>query len=142
MNFEDEYRIRLQKIIAVDSRYRAGAYDFVRSAVAYTTKKLHHEQQKKERRHISGQQLLDGIAELALQQFGPLTIDVLEEWGVRKTDDFGNIVFNLVNNNLLGASDEDSPEDFNDGYDFAEIFIKPFVETRPVPEKLPTLDKF
>jgi uncharacterized repeat protein (TIGR04138 family) len=92
-------------------------------------------------RHISGRELLEGIRELAIERFGPLALDVLREWGVRRTEDFGNIVFNLVNAGLLGASDEDSPRDFAGGYDFNEVFVKPFLEPESPPGPLPKIDR-
>ncbi|OGV77229.1 MAG: hypothetical protein A3K19_07085 [Lentisphaerae bacterium RIFOXYB12_FULL_65_16] len=139
MNVEEEYRERLQKIIAADPRFPSDAYDFVRDAVSYTTRKLKVGEGTTPRRHISGQELLEGVRELALRQFGPLTIDVLTEWNIRRTDDFGSIVFNLVSHNLLGASEEDSPADFANGYDFQDAFVKPFQETGPLPSDLPKI---
>ena len=83
-------------------------------------------------RHITGQELLDGIRQFALQQFGPMTVTVFEEWGV-KTADFGDIVFNMVEISLLAKTDKDSRDDFTDA------FRKPFwpqrklnLETKPV----------
>jgi uncharacterized repeat protein (TIGR04138 family) len=142
MNPEQEYREGLRKIIEEDGRYPEAAYMFVRAAVNYTAERLKQEEPERTERHISGGQLLEGIRELAVEQFGPLTLDVLHEWGVRRTEDFGNIVFNLVNAALLGANDEDSPADFAGGYDFNEVFLKPFVELEELPSSLPRIDDF
>lgn len=136
MNFEEHYRERLQKIIDKDPRYPAVAYDFVRAGVSFTGERLRGEGETSERFHISGQQLLDGLRDLALNEFGPLAYDVLAEWNVTETADFGNLVFNLVSSSLLGASDEDSPEDFAEGYTFADAFLKPFVEAGEMPDNL------
>lgn len=140
MNPEQEYREGLRKLIEADGRYPEAAYLFVRAAVNYTVERVKAEEPERGRRHISGQQLLEGIRELAIEQFGPLTLDVLHEWGIRRTEDFGSIVFNLVNANLLGASEEDSPADFSGGYDFNEVFLKPFVELAPLPASMPKID--
>ena len=51
-----------------------------------------------------------------------MTITVLEHWGIKSTEDFGNIVFNLVENRVLSKTEDDSIEEFRDGYDFAEVF--------------------
>lgn len=139
MQSEEEYRERVAQIVTEDSRYAVAAYDFVRAAVSFTGKKLERGAGPGKRRHISGQELLEGIREMALNEFGPLTLDVLEEWGLKRAADFGNIVFNLVNHNLLGASEEDSPDDFADGYDFTEAFLKPFVEVGELPSDLPKI---
>ena len=138
MKSGNEFEERVREIVADDPRFAVEAYVFVAEAVSYTTRRVAREETDK--RHISGQELLEGIRDLALKQFGPLTIDVLHEWGVRTTDDFGAVVFNLVNNGLLGASEDDSPEDFSGGYDFREAFTRPFVETGAFPDDLPTID--
>ena len=136
---EQEYRQRLEQIIAEDPRYPAAAYDFLRDAVSYTGKKLTDKGNPEQRLHISGQQLLEGIRGFALEQFGPLSVDVFNEWGITRTEDFGNIVFNLVGNGLLGASEEDSPEDFAGGYEFEHAFVTPFAETKHPAEDLPKI---
>jgi len=141
MNPEQEYREGLRRILEGDSRYPEAAYAFVRAGVTFTTEKLKANNPERTERHITGRQLLDGLRELAIEQFGPLAFDVLQEWRIRRTEDFGNIVFNLVNASLLGASDEDKPEDFAEGYSFNEAFLKPFVELGTVPETMPKIDE-
>jgi uncharacterized repeat protein (TIGR04138 family) len=123
---EQQYHQKLAAICEKDSRYAVDAYLFVADAVAYTTKQLTAAESGRGR-HISGQELLEGIRQYALQQFGPLSLDVLQDWGVKTTADFGNIVFTMVENGLLGASDNDSPDDFRDGYDFRKVFLQPFI---------------
>ena len=59
---------------------------------------------------------------MPLARFGPLAKDVLNFWGVRATEDFGNIVFNLVEAGLLLKTKEDSLADFIDVYDFDAAF--------------------
>ncbi len=139
MGFEAEYHEQLKKVIAADPRYPEDAYDFVRAGVSHTGKQLKAEKTSVKRHHITGRQLLEGLRELALKEFGPLALEVLHEWGIDCTDDFGNIVFNLVNHKLLGASDEDSPDDFAKGYDFTEAFVKPFAEVGVIPDDLPKI---
>jgi uncharacterized repeat protein (TIGR04138 family) len=103
-----------------------GAYFFVREALDHIVRQLEAP------RHISGQELLEGIRKYALSEFGPVTKRVLSEWGINKCIDFGHIVFNLVNEGLLGKTDEDSLDDFAEGYDFTEAFLKPFQPQEPV----------
>ena len=78
-------------------------------------------------RHVTGQQLLAGIRQHALAQFGPMAATVLNEWGVHRCEDFGEIVFNLVENGVLAKTEQDSRADFQGGYDFDEAFRKPFL---------------
>lgn len=121
LNFDDI----LQKIVESDPRYHRDAYAFLRDALEFT-QKLISKANKNQVRHISGQELLNGIREYALITFGPMTTTVFEEWGIRSCADFGNMVFLMVENNLLRKQDQDSPDDFKNGYSFDEAFRKPF----------------
>ena len=134
INFDEA----VEQILAKDSRYHRDAYTFVREALDYTQKLVGRET-RGQIRHVSGQKLLDGIRQFALQQFGPMTMTVFEEWGVRNCRDFGEIVFNMVEIGLLAKTEKDSCDDFQNGYDFTDAFRKPFwpqdklnSETKPV----------
>jgi uncharacterized repeat protein (TIGR04138 family) len=116
----------LALIVAKDPRYHREAYLFVKDALDHT-QKLVLKENKGELRHVSGQELLRGIREYALTQFGPMSQMVFEEWGIKRCEDFGEIVFNMVEIGLLGKTDQDSREDFANGYDFDEAFRKPFL---------------
>ncbi|MCF7817697.1 MAG: hypothetical protein K9M54_07430 [Kiritimatiellales bacterium] len=116
----------LGPILKRDPRYTEEAYFFVREALDHTVRQL------AKPRHVSGQELLHGIRDYALGEYGPITKRVLSEWGINECVDFGNIVFNLVNEGLLGKTDEDSIEDFIDGYDFTEAFLQPFRPREPL----------
>lgn len=120
----------VQEICARDPRFGEEAYFFTRDALDFTVKSL----QKPRRgpgRHVSGAELLQGIREFTLQQFGPMALTVLKSWGITSTVDFGEIVFNLVESGKLGRTDEDRKEDFAGGYDFQEAFAKPFLPADP-----------
>ncbi len=109
----------LDVILEKDKRYQKEAYEFVKNALNFTCASL-----KKD--NVTGQELLKGIRKYALKLYGPMAKIVLNEWGVNCCEDFGNIVFNLVNNRLLKKTEEDSIKDFSGGYDFEEAFDKPF----------------
>ena len=121
INFDEA----VEQILAKDLRYHREAYAFVREALDYT-QKLIGKETRGQIRHVSGQKLLDGIRQFALQQFGPMTMTVFEEWGVRNCHDFGEIVFNMVEIGLLAKTEKDSRDDFQNGYDFTDAFRKPF----------------
>ncbi len=89
---------------------------------------------EKKPRQITGSELSDGLREYALQQFGPLTMTVLHRWGVHTTRDFGEMVFVLLEARLLGKTDEDRIEDFDDLYSFEEAFRAPFLPSPPAPQ--------
>jgi uncharacterized repeat protein (TIGR04138 family) len=124
VNFDEE----LEKILARDPRYDREAYHFVREALEHTQKMLKSRgRSRTDTRHVTGQQLLEGIRDLALQQFGPMAITVFEEWGIHRCEDFGEIVFNMVEQGLLSKTKEDSRADFAGGYDFDTAFRQPFL---------------
>ncbi len=106
----------LEQIVERDRRYRVDAYRFVLAALNTTV------QQLPAPRHITGRELLDGVRDEGLKQFGPLTRSVFEYWGVQTTEDFGHIVFRLVDAGLLGKTEQDRLEDFRQVYDFGETF--------------------
>lgn len=116
----------LDLILAKDPRYQRDAYHFVKDALDHT-QKLVAKQNREQMRHVSGQELLNGIRDYALNQFGPMTKMVFEEWGIKRCEDFGEIVFNMVEIGLLGKTEKDSREDFSNGYSFDEAFRKPFL---------------
>jgi uncharacterized repeat protein (TIGR04138 family) len=121
VNFDEA----LEQIVATDNRYHRDAYHFLREALDFTQKNVGRENAGKIR-HVTGQELLNGLRQYALQQFGPMTVTVFEEWGVKSCPDFGEIVFNMVEAGLLAKTDHDSREDFRSGYDFTDAFRKPF----------------
>jgi uncharacterized repeat protein (TIGR04138 family) len=131
---EVNFDLGLERILAKDSRYSRDAYFFIREALDFTQKLISRENRDVVR-HISGQELLDGIRRYALQQFGPMAITVLEDWGVKRCADFGEIVFNMVDSGLLAKTEKDSREDFQNGYDFAEAFQKPYLPQGKLPKK-------
>lgn len=120
----------VDEILKRDARYERDAYFFVREGLDFTIKMLKKNAQTPATRHVSGQELLEGLRRYALDQFGPMAKTVLEYWQIRHCEDFGEIVFSMVERGILGKTDQDSREDFKSGYDFEEAFVKPF---QPVP---------
>ena len=110
-----------------DSRYDPAAYTFMRHALDYTLKNIQNRESGTQARHVSGQELSEGIRDFALQQYGPMALTLLNNWGIYKTGDFGNIVFNLVEYGVFGKTEHDRQEDFNQVYDFREAFEVPFL---------------
>jgi uncharacterized repeat protein (TIGR04138 family) len=115
----------IELIIAKDPRYRRDAYSFVRDALDYTQKGTPKE--RRETLHVTGQELLAGIRDYTLKEFGPMAITVLEDWGITRCEDFGEIVFNIVEAGLFSKTETDSRGDFQNGYDFEDAFRKPFL---------------
>ncbi len=106
----------IEMICLEDPRYHEDAYEFVLDALNFSQKKFHRS------RHVSGKELLEGIKERVMRRFGPMGISVLHYWGIKSTEDFGRIVFNLINKKLLSKNEEDCLDDFKDVYDFEHVF--------------------
>lgn len=123
---EVSFEEALEILSARDPRYDKEAYLFVREALDFTQKSTGRDTRGRPR-HVTGQELVEGIRNYALQQFGPMTLMVFEQWGIRSCLDFGEIVFNMVDLGLLAKTDTDSRADFEGGYDFQEAFRKPFL---------------
>ncbi|MFA5044081.1 MAG: Minf_1886 family protein [Kiritimatiellia bacterium] len=113
------------QIFKEDPRYAPEAYRFIREALDFTTRTL-KKPAEGPGRHVSAAELLEGIRQYAIKEYGPLAMTVLQAWGIRQCADFGQIVFNLVNKKFLGKTDDDSARDFDRGYDFATAFRTPF----------------
>lgn len=129
MDFDSAVR----QICAKDKRYAVPAYDLVRVALDHAQKLVHGEMKKGKsiaNRHVSGPQLLEGFRQYVLENYGPLSYPLLQNWGLKTTRDVGNIVFNIIETGLFGRSPEDSLEAFMNVYDFKTTFLKPFEPER------------
>ncbi len=110
-----------------DPRYQAGAYDFVREALHIAVKRYRGGD---EAQHVTGKELLEGVRDYALKEFGPMALTILNLWGLHHGPDVGNIVYNLINVGYFGKSEGDSLEDFDGSYDFKVAFTQPFLPQR------------
>lgn len=126
-----------------DARYDPGAYTFMRHALDFTLGRIRKDENRSGHRHVTGQELCEGIRDYAIEQYGPMAHTLLENWGIERTEDFGQMVFNLVEFGIFGKTETDSLEDFVDVYDFDSAFSEPF---RPsvefLPQTHPALGKF
>lgn len=116
----------IAQIRQADPRYAPAAYYFMREALDFTTRSL-KKPSAGPGRHVSATELLEGIRQYTLKEYGPLAMTVLQTWGIHQCADFGQIVFNLIQKKFLGKNDNDSIRDFDHGYDFTAAFRAPFV---------------
>jgi uncharacterized repeat protein (TIGR04138 family) len=113
------------KMIASAGPYPIEAFQFVQQGLGHTVERveqyggLHGEGQ-----HVSGQQLCMGLRDFAIQQYGLLAPAVLRRWNVLRTDDFGRLVFAMVDHGLMSKTDEDTLDDFRGVFDFDEAFAR------------------
>ncbi len=129
----------VEGIVKRDPRYHRDAYHFLRDALDFTQSLINRKSRRSVKKrssmetddddpkHVSGPELLKGVRNFALEQYGPMTEMVFEEWGITRTRDFGEIVFNMVGEGLLSKTDTDRLEDFEDVYDFSTTFRDPFM---------------
>jgi len=121
---QDILEEKIQNVRRRDRRFSRHAYYFVLDALDWTMSELGRETMVGEERHVGGRELLLGIKEYASLQFGPMAALVFDRWGVRRSSDFGEIVFNLIDAELLSRRPSDSRLDFVDGIDFRETFAE------------------
>lgn len=103
--------------------YHANAYQFVFAALRHAQERLGRDGEDHNTGHVSGRELLDGIRDLAQQHFGLMAISVFADWGVHGTEDFGKIVFELIEGGEMRKTDEDNLQDFVDIYEFHTAFV-------------------
>ena len=111
----------LEKIAREDGRFCPQAVKFVYEGLGYTVKK-----NVTEPTHVNGQTLSEGLRKLAVKKWGRLAMLVLNNWGIKTTGDFGEIVYTLIKHKWMSAQPTDSIEDFNDVYDFKTVFKDQF----------------
>ena len=134
----------LAKLLKQDKRYKFDAYVFVFESLNFAHENLgmgqdqpaeeesegkpepRRSKSKKAERHLTGQQLCEALRKYATDQFGLMAKAVLASWGIRSTNDIGNIVFNLIEIGQMRKTKQDRREDFDNLYDFDEAFVRDF----------------
>jgi uncharacterized repeat protein (TIGR04138 family) len=124
----------LMEVVERDPRYAYEAYEFLFHALHFTQKMLGREPPEAveeegplpadNRHHVSGQELLQGALALALREFGLMARTVFHQWGIERTDDFGEMVFNLVQAGLMSKTDQDTRADFHAVYDLDQALVQ------------------
>lgn len=112
----------LEQVAETNGRYAVEAFYFVQKGLAMTATRIHAERAGAESRHISGQELAEGLRDIACQRWGLLARTVLGQWGVYTTLDFGRIVYAMIDAGIMGRSDEDTLADFKGVFDFRKAF--------------------
>lgn len=124
-----DFHDAVEEVLKSNSNYSADAYYFLQEVLLQAVEK-----QRKlsggENKHVSGFELLESFRERMLKQFGPMSMTLLEEWGVSCTEDVGKMVFNLIEVGAFGKSKQDEEKDFVEVYDFEEVFVMPFLPKR------------
>lgn len=127
-------------ILKRDKRFDPHAYFFLKDALDFTLKRI-AEANNGQARHVSGPELLEGFRDYSLEQFGPMASTLMNEWGVRKCQDVGDMVFHLIEEQVFGKQDSDRREDFSEVFDFEDSLVSPFVPKRLAATKKPAARK-
>ena len=120
----------LAEVVRRDPRFAYEAYEFLYEALNHTQKMLGRlpsgevAEGAERQHHVSGPELLAGIRDLALREFGLMARTVFHMWGIQRTDDFGDIVFNLVEAGLMNKTEEDTRQDFHEVYDLDQELVQ------------------
>jgi|694.fasta_scaffold69271_5 uncharacterized repeat protein (TIGR04138 family) len=122
MQFEQS----VQRILGRDRRFDPQAYFFVKDALDFTLQRISGGNGA-QARHVSGQELLEGFRDCALEQFGPMASTLMEEWGVRRCQDVGDMVFLLIEEQVFGKQESDRREDFSGDFDLIKSLAAPFL---------------
>ncbi len=112
----------IAEIVRRDPRYLYEAYEFMFEALTHTQKMLGRLPPKGDRdpdaeNHVSGPEIIRGTVDLAPQEFGLLARTVFHLWGIRRTDDIGELIFNLIEAHLMSKTESDHRSDFQHVFD-------------------------
>jgi uncharacterized repeat protein (TIGR04138 family) len=136
------------QLLQEDRRYRFEAYVFIFEALRYAQEVLHmgaevlgepvphktpEDEESLPEQHVTGQELCEAIRQYALEQYGYMAKTVLNSWGLHGTNDFGEIVFNLIRVGQMRKTPSDTRVDFDNVYDFDMALKQGFKITPPEP---------
>jgi len=113
------------KQVSEQSGYPIGAFLFVQAGLEFTVRRVHGEPEAggdAKRYHVSGQQLCEGLRAYAIREYGLLARTVLRSFRIHTTRDFGEIVFAMIDAEMMQKTDEDEIEDFEGIFDFRDAF--------------------
>lgn len=131
---EQDATARFFQTVTRDGRFPLEAFHFLHRALERAAQQVHGDDDGDAPRHVSGQQLCAAFRELALDMYGPLAREVLSRWRIRETRDIGEMVFLLVNAELMGAQESDSIHDFDAVYDFSDAFDQYEIPLESLPD--------
>jgi len=98
--------------------YPYEAYQFIILGLEFLLLKSGYSQ------HTKAKTICLNLVDFAHHQFGPLAWHVLQKWGLRTTNDLGNVVYELIDMKILAKSESDSPQDFTGLFSIEEQLQK------------------
>ncbi len=126
---EESVELDFKSMQALAGPFPAEAFAFLQHGLRHTIETLDRTEADldEEERHVSGPELCLGLRDYAIRQYGRLARTVLAHWHISSTEDFGKIVFAMVQSGLMRQSEDDRLEDFQGVYEFDEVFEEPTV---------------
>lgn len=121
-----QFEESVASILKRESRYDAQVYFFLKDSLDFTLKRL-SEGGEEHGRHVSGEELLAGFRDHALEQFGPMASTLMLEWGVRECSDVGNMVFEMIEEQVFGKQESDCHADFEGSFELLGSLREPFL---------------
>ncbi|MEP5506258.1 MAG: Minf_1886 family protein, partial [Luteolibacter sp.] len=109
-----------------EPRYDAHAYFFLKESLDFTLKRFSTSGEE-HGRHVSGEELLAGFRDHALEQFGPMASTLMTEWGVVECSDVGNMVFEMITEQIFGKQESDCHADFEGSFEMLDALREPFL---------------
>jgi uncharacterized repeat protein (TIGR04138 family) len=120
----------ITELVRRDRRYAYEAYEFIFEALSHTQKCFGRapaaDEPPGQEHHVAGREILEGAVDLARAEFGFLAKTVFHQWGLRRSDDLGELVFNLIECGLLSKTETDSRADFADVFDLDRALTEGF----------------
>jgi len=126
----------VEELLLANGHYPLEAFAFVQRGLAHTVEKLGRQDRPEGERHVTGQELCVGLRDVAMKEWGRLARPVLGHMNIRRTDDFGRIVFYLIEHHMMQKRPEDTVEDFFGVFDFVEAFDRGYrIDLSEIKEK-------
>ena len=120
----------IANIVRRDRRYAYEAYEFIFEALNHTQRMVGRipaeGESPREEHHVAGREIIEGSVDLARNEFGLMAKAVFHQWGINRTDDIGEIVFNLIEASLLSKTETDHRSDFQDLFDLDRALTEGF----------------
>lgn len=119
---------RFEQHVRQDGRYAPAAFEFLYQGLELATQTKYGAENRPKARHVTGQELCHALRLLAIERWGLLAREVLRQWNIKRTRDFGEMVYLMVDLGLMGRQDSDQRADFDDVYNFDAAFEQYAIE--------------
>ncbi len=120
------YDVVIGRLVHKYPQWKPEAYDFLRRAMDLATDVF---ASKREKKHLSAQELYLGCCMHAHETYGPMAKLVLSSWGVHTASDVGSLVYNLIAEGVFSKQKEDRREEFDELPELEGLLDEPYTLT-------------